>query len=147
MKKGKQLNVKLNPKFKTYYGTIDNKELKTIYVGISTWVMPKIDLDDYSKLISQLRQTVKSGVYQNINSTLFRTDHCIIDFDVKGYRIIYGKPSYLNIEITLFVKDKESILSTIIKNDMIRLLTNITSLITKTDDLEFVLSKKNHVVI
>ena len=60
MKKGKELNVKLNKRFKTYYGTIDNKDLKTIYVGVSTWITPLVDLDNYSSVIYQLRKSIKN---------------------------------------------------------------------------------------
>jgi hypothetical protein len=145
MKKGKEVNVKLNKKFKTYYGTIDNKDLKTVYVGISTWVIPLFDLDDYSRHISKIRKKIKTGIYQNINSQLFRNDHHIVDIDIKDSRIEFNKSSYLHVEIILFSKIKESVLSYTIKNDMIRFINGILSSIETSDYFEFVISKKKNV--
>jgi len=145
MKKGKEVNLKLNKKFKTYYGTIDNKELKTIYVGISTWVKPLVDLDNYTLIISHLRKTIKNGVFQNLNSHLFRTDHHIIDIDVKDSRVEFNKSSYLNIEITLFVKGQKSILSNNIKTDMIQFINGILSSLEKLNNLDFKIAKKEYV--
>ena len=143
MKKGKELNVKLNKRFKTYYGTIDNKDLKTIYVGVSTWITPLVDLDNYSSVIYQLRKSIKNGVYQNINHQLFRPDHHIISIDVKESRIEFNKSSYLNVEITLFVKNIESILSNTIKTDITRFINGILSSIETSNNFEFNISKVN----
>lgn len=145
MKKGKELNVKLNKKFKTYYGTIDNKELKTIYVGISTWATPIEEYDDYSFAISSLRQLIKNGVNQNINSQIFKADHHIIDIDIKDSRVALNKSSYLNIEITLFVKNQKSILTNLIRNDMIRFINGILATIEKSNYFEFTSSKIRYV--
>ena len=144
MKKGKELNVKLNKRFKTYYGTIDNKDLKTIYVGVSTWITPLVDLDNYSSVIYQLRKSIKNGVYQNINHQLFRPDHHIISIDVKESRIEFNKSSYLNVEITLFVKNIESILSNTIKTDITRFINGILSSIETSNNFEFNISKKRN---
>jgi len=145
VKKGKELNVKLNKKFKTYYGTIDNKDLKTIYVGITTWIRPKVDMDNYSSPISHLRKLIQHGVYQYVNWQLFRADHHIIDIDVKDSRIEFNKSSYLKIEITLFVKNKDSILSNLIKTDMVRFINGMVSSIEKSNNFEFTMNKKSHV--
>ena len=144
MKKGKELNVKLNKRFKTYYGTIDNKDLKTIYVGVSTLITPLVDLDNYSSVIYQLRKSIKNGVYQNINHQLFRPDHHIISIDVKESRIEFNKSSYLNVEITLFVKNIESILSNTIKTDITRFINGILSSIETSNNFEFNISKKRN---
>lgn len=143
MKKGKELKLKLNNNFKTYYGTTDNKDLKSVYVGITTWATPLVDLDNYSRTVSQLRQSIKNVIYQNINSQLFKIDHHIIDIDIKDARMTFNKSSYLNIEITLFTKNSGSILSTIMKMDMSRFLTNITNVVEKSNNFRFKTSKIN----
>lgn len=143
MKTGKEIHVKLNKKFKTYYGTTNNKELKTIYVGISTWITPIEELESYSSYISQLRVLIKNLIYQNINHQLFKNEY-IVDVDVKGSRIEFNKSSYLHIEITLFTKDKDiSILSGHIKNDMIRFINGITAM-EQYNNFQFAISKKQY---
>jgi hypothetical protein len=147
MKKGKELNVKLNQNFKTYYGTIDNKELKTIYVGVSTWLTPLEDLESYTKSVAFLRNKIKHCVYQNINQQLFKAGHHIVDIDIKESRMFFNKASYLNIEITLFTKNNGSILSTNIKMDMVRFLGLIVNAIEECDNFKFTISKNNYVSI
>lgn len=143
MKTGKEIHVKLNKNFKTYYGTTNNKELKTIYVGISTWITPIEELESYSSYISQLRVLIKNLIYQNINHQLFKNEY-IVDVDVKGSRIEFNKSSYLHIEITLFTKDKDiSILSGHIKNDMIRFINGITAM-EQCNNFQFAISKKQY---
>ncbi len=144
MKKGKELNVKLNNKFKTYYGTTDNKELKTVYVNISTWIKPRIDLENYLSEISRLRKDIKTGIYQNINPQLFISNHHIVDIDVKDSRITFNKASYLNVEITLFVKNQKSILSNTIKTDMTRFISEILKPIEQSNNFEFNINKNRY---
>ena len=145
MKKGKEVNVKLNKNFKTYYGTIDNKELKSIYVGVTTWITPLVDLENYSFVTSQLRRIIKTAVHQSINSQLFKTEQHIVDVDIKELRMGYDKSSYLNLEITLFTKNNGSILSNVIKMDMVRFITNILNSMEKSDNFKFSVKKAKNV--
>lgn len=142
MKKGKELNLKLNDKFKTYYGTIDNKELKSLYISISTWIRPTEDCEKYSNAISQLRSLIKLAITENLNHELFNPNRSIVDVDVKNTRIEFNKSSYLNVEITLFVKNEQSILSDKIKRDMIRFINKILCNIQKSKHFEFAITKK-----
>lgn len=144
MKNGKELKLKLNKNFKTNYGTINNRELKTVYVSISTWVTPTFESDDYTKPILQLKQLIKNGVIQNINPQLFKSEYYIVDIDVKGYRLEYGKSNYLNVEITLFTKNKDSVLSSCIKNDMNRFVNNVVVSMEKSTNFNFTISKQYH---
>ena len=137
MKKGKEINVQLNDEFKTFYGTVNNKELKTIYVGITTWIEPVDDLDDYSRQLSKLRKTIQQCVYQNINPDLFSLTKYIIDVDVKGIRMDFNKQSYLNVNITLFVNNITTIVSDTVRNDITRLMSIIISHIKSVSDFEY----------
>ena len=40
MKTGKTIAIKVHPKFKSYVGTVDSKNLKSIYVQFSSWAQP-----------------------------------------------------------------------------------------------------------
>lgn len=142
MKKGKELNVKLHEDFKTYYGTIDNKALKTIYAGISTWINPNSMSEEYSSTVSNLRKTIKSDIHKSINHQLFNPERYIIDVDVKDGRVNYNKKSYLNVEVTLFVKNGGSILSDSYKSDMHRFLGSIINTIKSSNNFNFS-NKKN----
>ena len=137
MKKGKELNVKLHKKFRTSYGTIDNKNLKTIYVKVATWATPENEMEDYSTTILRLRKNIKNCVYQNINHMLFRSDIYIVDIDIKKSRITYNKSSYLSVEITLFVKNEGSTLTGILKSETTRLIGLIIDTIEKYNDFNY----------
>jgi hypothetical protein len=143
MKKGKELNVKLHEDFKTYYGTIDNKSLKTIYAGISTWITPNVESDEYSSLVSNLRKIIKSNVHRNINYQLFNNEKYIVDVDVKGDRVNFNKKSFLNIEVTLFVKNGGTILSESYKSDMHRFLNTIIGTMRLSNNFKFSNKKLN----
>jgi hypothetical protein len=43
MKKGKSVKLNLSNHFKSVYGTVDSKNLKSVYINIQSWVDPKAD--------------------------------------------------------------------------------------------------------
>ena len=47
MKKGKTIKINQYESLKTSYGTVDSKNLKSLYINLQTWVLPK---DEYENL-------------------------------------------------------------------------------------------------
>ena len=41
MKKGKSVKLNLYQPIKSLYGTVDSKNLKSIYINIQSWITPK----------------------------------------------------------------------------------------------------------
>ncbi len=119
MKTGKYIPLGECKDVKIGYGTVDFKNLKTIYLKLNSWVQPKNDEDDFDFLISRTRRLIKEIVY-NLNNENFKPQ-CIVDLDVKTKGIKIEKRSFMNLEITLYVENKFDVKS----KDTKRIITDI----------------------
>ena len=57
MKKGKSCVLKGYKKFKSTYGTVDSKNLKSIYLNLQTWVEPKNVEGNWERVISSISRS------------------------------------------------------------------------------------------
>ena len=129
MKNGKELKVKTLKNFNVKYGTVDNKNLKSLYLNISSWIKPLIDDElNYSRIIKNLNKLIRQSTYNflstNLNSSFFK-DHFIVDFDLRKSGIKYGKTSYLSCEITFYLKNETQINSPKIKQEITTIIDYI----------------------
>lgn len=102
MKTGKYISLGEYKDVKIGYGTVDSKNLKTIYLKFNSWVQPKNELYDYDYLINKTRRTIKEIVY-NLKNENFKPQ-CIVDLDIKTKGIKVEKRSFMNLEVTLYVE-------------------------------------------
>jgi hypothetical protein len=125
MKTGKQFKLNLNKDFNTYYGSVDYKNPKSIYINISSWFSPLVECDNWDRAVNGL----KRNIHRHINSTdmedLFLRKKQIIDLDIRTSGIRPNKRSYMNCEITLFLNKEEPIKSDNIKTAVQNLLNNV----------------------
>jgi hypothetical protein len=101
MKKGKFIPIGNHNNVKIGYGTVDSKNLKTIYIQLNSWVQPTIEENDFIKLISKTRRKIKEKIY-DLKSEFFKRES-IVDLDIKTNGIKINKRSFMDLEITLFV--------------------------------------------
>ena len=113
MKKGKFITIGVYNNVKLGYGTVDFKNLKTIYLKLNSWVQPSNETDDYEQIISKTRRKLKEIVY-NYNSPLFKKQS-IVDLDIRTKGIKIDKKSFMNLEITLYVNQQFDIKSKDVK--------------------------------
>jgi hypothetical protein len=119
MKTGKEIK---NNNFKNYnitYGTVNNKNPKSIYLNISSWLEPiKDETNNYSFDIRSLNKKIKQTLfnYLDANKTIFNKDRTIVDLDIRESGIKLGKRSFMNCEVTFFMKEALSINSIEITN-------------------------------
>lgn len=119
MKTGKEIK---NNNFKNYnitYGTVNNKKPKSIYLNISSWLEPiKDETNNYSFDIRTLNKKIKQTLfnYLDANKTIFNKDRTIVDLDIRESGIKLGKRSFMNCEVTFFMKEALSINSIEITN-------------------------------
>ena len=104
MKKGKSVKLTGFRSCKVQFGTVDSKELKTIYINLQTWVEPKIDSENWNRIVLNMNRSFKHSVYNNIDKTIF-DEKFIVDLDLRMSGIQLKKKSFLNLETTLFVND------------------------------------------
>ena len=80
MKKGKTSQLKLFSDAKCYYGTVDAKNLKTVYVVLQSWVEPIKEFDNWSRATGTMERNIKHVLLEVVDSTLFEKFN-IVDLD------------------------------------------------------------------
>jgi hypothetical protein len=101
MKKGKSVKLNLYNPIKSVYGTVDSKNLKSVYINIQSWVTPKQEYDNWNRIVSNLGREIKHSVFESINQKLFQ-EKSIVDLDLRTSGISHGKKSFFNLEINLY---------------------------------------------
>jgi hypothetical protein len=104
MKKGKTSKIIGFKSAKVLYGTVDSINLKSIYLNIQTWVEPKKEVENWSRVVLNLSRTIKHSIYDKIKSTHF-DDKFIVDLDLRSSGISTNKKSFMNLEVNFFLND------------------------------------------
>lgn len=107
MKTGKEIK---NNNFKNYnvvFGSVNNKNPKAVYINISAWAEPLEEEGvNYTRSIKDINKKIKNVLfthfYSEADSDFVRND-TIVDLDIRESGIRYGKRSFMNCEITLFL--------------------------------------------
>jgi hypothetical protein len=105
MKKGKTIKINQYESLKTSYGTVDSKNLKSLYINLQTWVLPKDEYENWERIVGNLSREIKHSVYESLNRELFQ-ENFIVDLDLRTSGIQVGKKSFMNLEINLFTKNE-----------------------------------------
>jgi len=143
MKTGKQFKLNLNPNFRTYYGSVDYKKPKSIYVSIASWFSPLEEEENWERIVGQLKRQIKYTITDVPITDYFLSNKHIVDLDIRTSGIRKNKRSYMNCEITLFLKQEEDIKSNGIKVLVKNLLDDIISKnLSTSKKFNFYLTKK-----
>lgn len=124
MKKGKSVKLNLSNSFKSVYGTVDSKNLKSIYINIQSWVSPKEELENWNRVVCNFSREVKHTVFDSIDTSVF-APKSIVDLDLRTSGIFYGKKSFLNLEINLFTEKELDFKSNELKNSIRKIVKSI----------------------
>lgn len=124
MKKGKSIKLNLFDPIKSVYGTVDSKNLKSVYVNIQSWVTPKDEYDNWNRIVSNLSREIKHSVYDSINTNFFQ-EKSIVDLDLRTSGISHGKKSFFNLEINLYTTCDMDFKCSEIKNSIKTIVGNI----------------------
>jgi hypothetical protein len=124
MKKGKSVKLNLYNPIKSMYGTVDSKNLKSLYINIQSWVTPKFEHDNWNRVVCNLSRDIKHSVYNSINTELFK-EQSIVDLDLRTSGISHGKKSFLNLEVNLYTTQEMDFKSIEIKNSVKQIIKNI----------------------
>ena len=144
MKKGKTSKIQGFKIAKVTYGTVDSIELKSIYLNIQTWVEPIKESDNWNRVVLNLSRFIKHTVYNTINNDLFEQKF-IVDLDLRSSGLTMGKKSFLNLEVNLFIKEKEiDFKSQQVKDYLKSMVKNVINQnFNKNDFFVFTLTKKD----
>jgi len=125
MKTGKQFSLKLDDRYKTSFGTVDYKNSKSIYLNISSWALPKEEPYNWDRVISLLRKLIKSTVYRSTDNKIFLDNKILIDLDIRSSGLRLNKKSFMNCEVTLFLKNGENIKKNNVKENISSIISSI----------------------
>ena len=123
MKTGKYIPLGTYNDVKIGYGTVDFKNLKTIYLKLNSWVQAENETDDFDHMIHKSRRKVKEIIY-NLKNPYFK-QQSIVDLDVRTKGIKLEKRSFMNLEITLYVDKQFDVKSKEIKNNVKDILSMV----------------------
>ena len=123
MKTGKYIPLGTYQNVKIGYGTVDFKNLKTIYLKLNSWIQADNETDDFDLTINKTRRKVKEIIY-NLNNPNFK-QQSIVDLDVRTKGIKLEKRSFMNLEVTLYVDKQFDVKSKETKNNVKDILLNV----------------------
>jgi hypothetical protein len=123
MKIGKYIPLGEYKNVKIGYGTVDCKNLKTVYLKLNSWVLPNDDEYNFESLLSKSRKKIKNYI-SDLSSQNFKSQ-CIVDLDVKTKGIKLDKRSFMNLEVTLFVNQQFDVKDKEIKEQIQKIIINI----------------------
>jgi len=115
MKKGKSSKLNIFENAKCSYGTVDAQNLKSIYISIQSWVEPTVDSDNWNRINGNLNRNIKHNLLECVDNLIFEP-HNIVDLDLRTSGIQLGKKSFMNLEITLFLKEHMDFKSIILRD-------------------------------
>ena len=124
MKKGKTAQLTGYENAKCSYGTVDAKKLKSVYILIQSWVEPTVNADNWVRTTGMLERDVKHHLLESVDPLLFEK-HNIVDLDLRSSGIQLGKRSFMNLEVTLFVKEQIDFKSLILRDRVKRIVNTL----------------------
>jgi len=119
MKKGKTSKLNIFENAKCFYGTVDSKELKSIYIVIQSWVEPTKEVSNWDRVTGNLKRQIQHNLLESVDMFTFE-NNSIVDLDLRTSGIQLDKRSFLNLEMTLFLKNKNEDFKSIMLRDKIK---------------------------
>lgn len=124
MKKGKTLKLDIFNDSKCYYGSVDTTNLKSIYLVLQTWVIPTEEKEKWDTTVGIISRTIKHKILEIYDKELFK-EHFIVDMDLRTSGIKMTKSSFLNLEITFFIKESTDFKSVNLRDSLKDMINQI----------------------
>lgn len=110
MKTGKELRINNFKNYNIVLGSVNNRHPKAVYLNISAWADPQFPNEtSYTRIIRDINKKVKQSLFNLFNldeTSEFLKDRTIVDLDIRESGIRYGKRSFMNCELTLFLNSE-----------------------------------------
>lgn len=138
MKTGKEIKFNKFKDYKIIFGSVNNKNPKAIYINISTWAEPlNEDGVNYNREIKNITKKLKQTLfsYFSTNDNVdFEKDKTIVDLDIRESGIRFGKRSFMNCDLTLFLRTEIPVNSERMKYNLDKLTPIIIEKVFQKDD-------------
>ena len=142
MKKGKTSKIIGFDSIKVTYGTVDSKNLKSVYLIIQTWATPVIISDNWNRVVANLSRNIKHNILDVVDIEMFQPNY-IVDLDLRTSGISYGKKSFFNLEVNLYTSKELDFKSQDLKESVKKIIKTIYSNnISNNNYFDFSISKK-----
>jgi hypothetical protein len=146
MKKGKTVKLNQYESLKTSYGTVDSKNLKSMYINLQTWVCPVKEADNWERVVGNLSRNIKHSVFQSINKELF-AEKFIVDLDLRTSGIAINKKSFMNLEINLFTIQEMDFKGSQLKDAIKKIIKEIyRDCVIRNEYFTFVSTKEKNII-
>lgn len=124
MKKGKSITLNGYQPYKIIYGTVDAKNLKSIYINLQTWIEPKCEIERINYVINNLSRNIKHSVLNYMDKEMYQKNF-IVDLDLRSSGIQLNKKSFMNLECYLYTTTHFDFKSLKIKNSVKEVVNGI----------------------
>ncbi len=146
MKTGKEIKINKLKNYNVVFGSVNNRHPKAVYINVSAWSEP-IDEDEinYSRIIKDINKKVRQSIFNSLDNNEysdFLKDRTIVDFDIRESGIRFGKRSFMNCEITLFLNVEIPINSELMKPMLDNVLNKIENTFETNKSFNFFKKKK-----
>lgn len=147
MKKGKTGKIVGFDSVKIVYGTVDSKNLKSVYVNLQTWLKPITESENWDRIVSTMSRNIKHSVLESLDLNMF-LNHTIIDLDLRSSGISINKKSFMNLEINLYMKTEIDFKSNELKEKIKKIVRKVhQDNIKKNKHFDFSVSKQQKEII
>ena len=145
MKTGKELKINNFKNYNVVFGSVNNKHPKAVYINISAWAEPNDENEiNYTRVIRDINKKTKQvlfNIFDTDSQSEFLKDRTIVDLDIRESGIRYGKRSFMNCEMTLFLNTEIPVNSELMKDMLDDIVKSVISLVFE-DNRSFKFYKK-----
>ena len=141
MRLGKQFSLDITDEIDTIYGITNRLNPQVIFINGKFWIQPTQEMD-YETILGEIISSLRLKIKQSLKQTPRWENIMIFDMDIKTLSMSPIKKNYGDFE--LYIKqDKKNITSpTLLKDDIIQLLTPIiNNFIKQMNENHFIISK------
>jgi len=144
MKTGKEIKSTIFKDFNVIFGSVNNKNPKSVYLNISSWAEPKDDCDEnYNRAIRNLNKKVKQVLFAYSSNLELNKEMTIVDLDLRESGIRKGKRSFMSCETTLYLNVMKPVNSEEMKESLNKLAeVLIDEVFKKCDTFDFYKRKR-----
>jgi hypothetical protein len=94
MKKGKTSKLNIFDDAKCSYGTVDSKNLKSIYIVLQTWIEPLTLDENWNRLVGEIKRQIQHTLLEVVDTQTFERKQ-IVDLDLRTSGIQKNKKSFM----------------------------------------------------
>lgn len=144
MKNGRYVDIEVHENFNTGYGTVDCRNLKSVYSKITSWIVPNYEYENWRSIVGVLKRNIHNKLNEELRKTdKFKNDRFIVDLDIRSKGLQKGKKSFMNCEITLFTNGEHDLRDVDFKLEMNNIIKSvIQESIVKYDKFNYYKTKR-----